>query len=133
MGFGRWLPAVGMVWLLVACAQAQRLPGGVRPEHYVLTITPDLAKARFDGTERIDVVLDAPASAITLNAAEIEFGTVRAASANKASPEAPTDWQDATVSLDAAKEQATLNFARPLPAGPVALEIAYKGVLNDKL
>ena len=42
--------------------EAQRLPGGVRPEHYSLTITPDLAKARFAGTETIEVVLEQPAS-----------------------------------------------------------------------
>ncbi len=130
--------AVGVVWALAEVGAlrcgAQRLPGGVRPEHYALTITPDLQTARFAGTERIDVVLDRPTSAITLNAAEIEFGAVRAASGNnKANPEAPTIWQDATVTLDAAKEQATLNFARPLPAGRVTLEIAFKGILNDKL
>src|SRR5580704_12439388 len=68
--------------LFVCCAavrvEAQRLPGGVRPEHYSLVIAPDLAKARFAGSETIEVVLDRPASAITLNAAEIEFGAVRA-------------------------------------------------------
>ena len=59
-------------------AVAQRLPGGVRPEHYALTITPDLAKARFAGEETIEVVLEKPATSITLNAAEIEFGAVKA-------------------------------------------------------
>ena len=39
----------------------------------------------------------------------------------------------ATVVLDSAKEQATFHFATPLPAGPVTLEIAYTGILNDKL
>src|ERR1039458_8416396 len=68
--------------VLVGCrgAWAQRLPGGVRPEHYALTITPDLAKATFAGSETIDVVLDKPAKSITLNAAEIEFGVVTAES-----------------------------------------------------
>ena len=72
--------ALGLGLVLVGCAavRAQRLPGGVRPEHYSLTITPDLAKARFAGSERIEVVLAAPTRVITLNAAEIEFGLVRA-------------------------------------------------------
>ncbi len=176
--------AAGVVCALAAFAwntEAQRLPGGVRPEHYALTITPDLAKARFEGTERIDVVLDAPASSITLNAAEIEFESARAVAGGggKADSSAfdpavrdrtlrndnantnagvPFDSSrraglarddgnlvtgvgpaqgdgsvEATVTLDAAKEQATLHFARPLPAGPVALEIAYRGLINDKL
>jgi aminopeptidase N/puromycin-sensitive aminopeptidase len=193
----RWRAAVVAVLLVggVARAEAQRLPGGVRPEHYSLTITPDLAKARFAGSETIDVVLEKPATSITLNAAEIEFGVVKAESREQGtvtpasidrSPGTPTgnreqqnqkqipfgndnkkaktnagvpplaalgrddgsgggvgrddggvsgagDAQTAAVTLDAAKEQATLTFANPLPAGRVTLEIEYTGILNDKL
>ena len=68
------------------------------------------------------MVLDTPANEITLNAAEIEFESVKA-----------VGGPEGTVTLDEAKEQATLHFARALPAGPVALEIAYRGILNDKL
>ena len=153
-------------FVLCGVAGAQRLPGGVRPEHYSLTITPDLAKARFAGSETIEVVLAAPTNVITLNAAEIEFGTVKAWSGgqgtgnreqpaansaksdkqttkanteilsgaqNDASIESGGGAQTATVTLDAEKEQATFTFARELPAGPVTLEIAYTGILNDKL
>jgi len=81
MGVRRTAAAVGLAWALAAAGalrgEAQRLPGGVQPRHYALTITPDLATARFEGTEEIDVVLDRDTSAITLNAAEIEFGVVR--------------------------------------------------------
>jgi aminopeptidase N/puromycin-sensitive aminopeptidase len=58
--------------------EAQRLPDGVRPTHYSLTIAPDLKTATFAGRETIDVVLDAPSKAITLNAAEIDFVSVQA-------------------------------------------------------
>jgi aminopeptidase N len=177
----RGLLALGLVFAGGASAWAQRLPNGVRPKHYALTITPDLAKARFAGTERIEVVLDKPASAITLNAAEIEFGAVRAwagqgsgpgqqqipfgndkqtaagaadkqkaagaadkqtadggasshdRSASVGHPDFPDDAQTAVVTLDAKSEQATLTFARPLPAGTATLEIAYTGVMSDKL
>jgi len=129
---------LGLGLVLVGCAavRAQRLPGGVRPEHYSLTITPDLAKARFAGEERIEVVLTAPTKVITLNAAEIEFGVVKAEGREQGtgSREQPaSDAQTAVVVLDAGKEQATLEFARELPAGMVTLEIAYTGILNDKL
>ena len=193
----RWRAAVVAVLLVggVARAEAQRLPGGVMPEHYSLTITPDLAKARFAGSETIAVVLAAPTNVITLNAAEIEFGAVKAESREQGtvipasidrSPGTLTgnreqqnqkqipfgndnkkaktnagvpplaalgrddgggggvgrddasigtdgDAQTAAVTLDAAKEQATFTFARALPAGRVVLEIAYTGILNDKL
>jgi aminopeptidase N/puromycin-sensitive aminopeptidase len=145
--------ALGLVFVGCGSAWAQRLPGGVRPEHYALTITPDLAKARFAGVETIEVVLDAPATAITLNAAEIEFGAVRAyqwPSGLIFDPAPNKHWKDlppphydlmqldknpetAAVTLDEAKQQATFAFAHPLAAGPVTLQITYTGILNDKL
>ena len=70
---------VGLGVVAAGRVEAQRLPGGVRPEHYSLTITPDLKAATFAGSETIEVVLDAPTTAITLNAAEIEFSEVRGA------------------------------------------------------
>ena len=104
---------------------AQRLPGGVQPEHYVLRLTPDLKTASFTGDEAIDVTLSQPSSSITLNAAEIDFKTVTATVAGKESP--------AQVALDKDKQQATFTFASPLPAGPVTLKIAYSGILNGQL
>ncbi|MGP8258348.1 MAG: M1 family metallopeptidase [Acidobacteriaceae bacterium] len=123
---------VGIAVVAAGRVEAQRLPGGVRPEHYSLTITPDLKAATFTGSETIDMVLDAPATTITLNAAEIEFSEVHGANI-KSNAEAPTIWQTATVSLDPAKEQATFNFSQPLAAGRATLKIEYKGILNDKL
>jgi len=36
-------------------ASGQRLPETVQPEHYTLTLTPDLKAATFSGVETIDV------------------------------------------------------------------------------
>jgi aminopeptidase N len=144
----RGLLGLGLVLVGVGGAQAQRLPGGVRPEHYSITITPDLKAAKFAGTETIEVMLDRPTNAITLNAAEIEFGAVKArvgggwqspqgdvlrSAQNDNAPGGGDGARTATVSLDGKKEQATLTFARELPAGRVTLDIAYSGILNDKL
>lgn len=102
-------------------AYAQRLPGGVHPEHYSLTLTPDLNAATFTGEETIDVVLDAASKTITLNAIEIKFLSVKAGS------------QVAEVSEDKEKEQATFTFPEALSAGKTTLRISYTGILNDKL
>jgi hypothetical protein len=118
--------------------QAQRLPAGVHPEHYRLMLTPDLRTATFSGEETIDLMLDAPSKSVTLNAAEIKFGEVKAyilptgayAYGKLGSQPTPlgaleTDKhpQIATTTMDGAKEQATFTFANELPAGRVTLAI----------
>src|ERR1700733_11571047 len=109
-------------------AQAQRLPGGVHPEHSSLTLTPDLQTATFTGTEYIDLTLDAPSNSITLNSAEIKFQSVIATIGGSVPQSQP-----AAITLDEDKEQATFTFPRELPAGKVTLAISYTGILNDKL
>jgi aminopeptidase N/puromycin-sensitive aminopeptidase len=112
--------------VLAIDAGAQRLPQTVTPEHYKLSLTPNLKTATFAGDERIDVILAQPASAITLNAAYITFKSVIATSDG-----APTVL--GVVTLDPEKEQATFTFPIMLPAGKVTLAIKYTGLLNDKL
>jgi aminopeptidase N len=106
-------------------AFAQRLPDNVAPSHYDITVTPDLPSAKFTGTERIVATLKKPATAIVINAAEIEFDAVTVKSGTR------TD--QAKVSLDATKEQATFTVDRQLPAGAVEIDITYHGILNDQL
>lgn len=104
---------------------AQRLPGGVTPSHYELTVAPNLAAATFTGTETITVRVQKPTTAIVLNAAEITFDKVTITAAGRT--------QEAQVVEDAAKEQVTFTVATPIPAGTAAIDIAYRGILNDQL
>ena len=99
----------------------QRLPLNVRPEHYSLSLAPDLAAKSFRGSERLEVTLAEPSAAITLNAIELKIESVKAGG------------QTGTVSYDPAKEQATFTFPQVLPAGAATLEVEYTGLLNDKL
>src|SRR5450631_545759 len=85
---------------------AQRLPSTVRPEHYALTLTPDLKSATFSGVETIDLALAEPTSTITLNSAEIAFQSVTVNANGKE--------QTAAVTADDAKEQTTFTFAERL-------------------
>ncbi|GAC1657251.1 MAG: M1 family metallopeptidase [Acidobacteriaceae bacterium] len=135
-GLGRrGLLFAAMAWMgfgWVATARAQRLPGGIRPEHYSLTIAPDLKLARFSGLESIQVVIERKTDSITLNATELDFVRVTA-TAGTSSHAAGAEPIPAVVTLDAERQQATLTFPRALPAGRLLLAIEYKGTLNDKL
>jgi aminopeptidase N len=110
---------------LLAAAEGQRLPGGVLPVHYQITLEPIFADNTFHGEETIDVQVLAPTASITLNAAEINFGEVTVTSGGKTQP--------AKVAADPQKEMATLTVAEALAAGPASLHIRFTGALNDKL
>jgi aminopeptidase N/puromycin-sensitive aminopeptidase len=112
---------------------AQRLPNDVHPQHYALHLTPDLKAATFTGNETIDVVLDHPSSTITLNAVELKIASAKAIPQRVGEAQAPTMGQTGAIAYDASKDQATLTFPQPLPAGSVTLSIEFTGILNDKL
>jgi aminopeptidase N len=106
-------------------AAAQRLPGGVAPEHYAVTFAPDLQKAVFGGEEIIDVQITKATSAITLNAIELEFRQATVTQGEKT--------QTAQTSLSPEKEQATLTLGQELQPGPASIHLQFSGILNDKL
>jgi aminopeptidase N len=112
--------------LLVASpAAAQRLPTTAVPEHYDLWFAPDLQTDTFRGRETIKVTLPRPTRSITLHAADITFKDVRITAGGSA--------QTATFALDEKTETAVLTVPKEMPAGPAAIDIAYTGILNDKL
>src|SRR4051812_38714222 len=106
-------------------ALAQRLPDTVVPSHYDMAVTPNLAAATFAGSERISVTLKKPSSTIVLNAAEIEF--------DKVTIKSGALTEQARVSLDRTREQATFTVDRALPAGTADINVEYRGILNDQL
>jgi aminopeptidase N len=111
--------------LLAVPAFAQRLPGGVTPEHYTLWFAPDLTKATFQGRETIRVQLTKPTTTVTLHAAEIAFASVTITAGGQT--------QRARVSEDAKNETVTFTVDRPVPAGQASIAVTYTGLLNDKL
>lgn len=123
------LKVQGLCVAAIACftisANAQRLPQTVHPEHYQLVLMPNLSNATFKGSEKIDLRLEEPTDAITLNAMEVQFQSVKATVNGKTLA--------ATVSDDAQKQQATFHFGETIPAGPVKLSIEYSGILNGQL
>src|SRR5258705_114822 len=120
---------IGTVLAVLLCgaaaATAQRLPGNVSPTHYGLWFAPDLQNATFRGREAIDIDVKSATSAVTLNAAEIQFGGVTITAGGRR--------QTARVTLDDKNEMATLTVPQAVPKGAATIELTYTGVLNDKL
>jgi aminopeptidase N len=116
------LPAI---LLPASPALAQRLPGGVIPEHYTLWFAPDLRAHTFRSRETLRVQVSAATSRITLNAAELDFGAVTITAAGHT--------QKARVDTDARAEMATFVVSEPIPAGPATIDVQFTGTLNDKL
>ncbi|HKT82084.1 MAG TPA: M1 family metallopeptidase [Vicinamibacterales bacterium] len=116
--------AVGLWWASLT-PTAERLPIGVRPSHYDLAFDVDLIRARFTGTETIQVQISEPTSRIVLNAAELEL--------TEATIVSSAGEQKATVALDGNAQTATLTVPRRLPDGAARIVTRFAGTLNNDL
>ena len=96
------------------------LPASVVPSHYAIEFRPDAQRLRFSAHVAIDVEVRETTRAITLNAAGLEFGTVRLRPSN-ATPQ---------VQLDPKRETAIFAFSEMLAPGRYTLEIDYRGRIN---
>ncbi|HUF32158.1 MAG TPA: M1 family metallopeptidase [Acidimicrobiales bacterium] len=103
-----------------------RLPRTVLPRRYDLTIAPDLDAATFRGEEAVEVEVTTPVDQVVLNAVDLDLDEAWVADGAGARIEA-------TISLDAGAERATLALASTLQAGTATVHIRFRGTLNDKL
>src|SRR5262245_38353488 len=103
-----------------------RLPTTVIPERYEIKLTPDLSAATFAGEEKVAIQIIEPVRQIVVNAAELEFQAV--------SIKGPGgDIVQGNPTLDVENEQVTVDFPETLNPGRWQLQIAFSGILNDKL
>ena len=103
-----------------------RLATTVVPRAYRLRIEPDLDASSFSGRVEIDLDVNEPVTAISLNALELEVdaATVRVGSAILMTSAPRFDEEIETV---------TFEVAGAVPAGAATLEVTFRGVLNDQL
>jgi aminopeptidase N len=106
----------------VAAPTRHVLPEGVTPIHYDIDVVPNAQALSFTGRVGIDLDVTKATSAVTLNAADLSFQTVRLDGA-AVTPK---------VAFDDAAQRATLTFASPISAGKHRLEIAYTGKINEQ-
>jgi puromycin-sensitive aminopeptidase len=103
-----------------------RLPHTVTPDHYDLTLAPDLVTCRFEGTAAIRVSVHEAVSEIVVNAADLEIhsAVVRDAAGRE---------QEGTVTVDETLERAAVAFPEALAIGAAMLTITFTGTINDQL
>ena len=111
---------------MTSTSNPYRLARTVVPSAYRIFITPNLETATFTGRVEIDVDIAEAVSTITLNALELELGaaTVTAAGTGRRSVE---------IQQDEKFETAKFEFDEAIPKGPAVVEIAFTGILNDRL
>ena len=104
---------------------SHRLPRHVLPRRYDLNLRPDLSDHVFSGTVSIEVDVVDPVDALVLNAAELSIHSAT--------------WTDAggtagcVVDLDDDLEQVRLTPPGQVASGMGRLDLAFTGVLNDRL
>jgi len=120
----RLLAAAALLLAALPLAAA-RLPVSVIPDHYAISITPDLAAEKFSGQETIDVDIKEPIDTITLHSADLELHDVVVASGSK--------LLNPTITYDAPNEMASLKFTQTVPPGKASIRISFNGTLSAQL
>src|SRR5215475_7623315 len=103
-----------------------RLPTTVIPERYEIKLTPNLSAATFEGEEKVAIQIVEPVRQIVVNTAELEFQAVAIKGLGG-------EVVRGNAALDIENEQATFDFPETLHPGRWELQIAFSGILNDKL
>ncbi len=102
-----------------------RLPRTVVPNHYSITLEPDLDAATFAGSVVIDVAVVEATDTVVMNAIDLD---IESASVIDADGEQAAEW-----SLDEESQRLTLQLSSGLVEGAAAVRISFRGVLNDML
>jgi len=102
-----------------------RLSRDVLPRHYALELRPDLDEHTFTGTVAIDVEVATATDRITCNAAELVV--------LDAAVIVDGERTALSASLDEAAERLVLLAPSPLAPGRARLELAFSGLLNNRL
>ncbi len=96
-----------------------RLPKGVTPIAYDITVDPDAPKLTFAGNGTVTVQVTKPTKTITVNAADLVISGVA------------IDGRAGTVTADTAAQTATFTFAAPVTVGRHVLAMRWTGKINQ--
>ncbi|MBI4348891.1 MAG: M1 family metallopeptidase [Elusimicrobia bacterium] len=107
-----------------APAPAGRLPRGVRPARYAVSLKVDPDSGTFHGRVAIDVQVSERVTELVLHALELRIPRARVAGA-----ELPAD----RIRLDRRAETVTLAPREPVKPGRVTVELEFDGELNRQM
>lgn len=117
-------PSAILLFASALCAPAHaetgRLPTGVTPLAYDITVAPDATKLTFSGEETITVDVSVPTRILTLNAADLAIGSAVLDGAAQG-----------TVKIDASSQTASFTFPQPVTKGRHSLKLAWSGKINQ--
>ncbi len=105
-----------------------RLSRNVVPQNYQLRLEPDLANATFTGTVAIACEAASATSQIVLNSIELDIISASVRHGNDLDVSVAC-----SSSLDDELQRLTLDGESEIPAGPLSIDIAFTGTLNDQL
>ena len=97
-----------------------RLPAGVSPVAYDITVVPDATKLTFTGEETIIVDVAVPTTTLTLNAADL---TISGATLDSGT--------SGTITANAAAQTASFAFSQPITKGRHTLKLSFAGKINQ--
>ncbi|MEJ7617587.1 MAG: M1 family metallopeptidase [Pyrinomonadaceae bacterium] len=100
-----------------------QLPKNVVPQHYDLTITPDMKTLTFKGSESITIDVKVTGNTIVVNALDLNITRALLDGEPK---------QKAAVKLDQKEQTATLTFPENLRAGQHKLQLEFEGKLGEQ-
>ncbi|MEA2580763.1 MAG: puromycin-sensitive aminopeptidase [Actinomycetota bacterium] len=104
-----------------------RLPRSVIPQHYAMTVEPDLDAASFSGTQEVRIQVLEPITEIVLNALglDLQDGSLTAADG--------TQVEIAKIRMDPEAERAHLELQSAAAAGDWTLSVRFEGEFNRQL
>ncbi len=103
-----------------------RLVSHVKPEHYEITLKPDLLAHTFWGNETITINLDKVITEITLHSKDLDITSVFVDSQN-------IKTEAKKIVYDKKHETATFIFPNKIAKGEIKLHIQFAGILSENM
>ncbi|MFL6542874.1 MAG: M1 family metallopeptidase [Chthoniobacterales bacterium] len=102
-----------------------KLSKDIRPRSYEISITPDIEKHSFTGSEIVEIDLRKPTNSITLNAKELTVSTAELVDGSA------RENRRARISPKPADQTITLRFGEKLAPGTHRIALTFLGKINE--